>query len=323
MTTLPPGPWIFSIMPWDMRQEITLESHTGARSLDLSLLRVSKALNRECKDLLWGRNTFVYKPFEVFRHSEGASEKGLGPLACARRVAMHVDMTIGRDIDAVVMGLEALGYWSKSASLEEVTVIVVNERSKPFQERDPTVEKEMAHKASLEKVIRFRTGNLLTHLRGLQAVEISERGKECFQEYLSAFRDARDGCLAGIKRKMVVNTNFGMLTSQGRYKYLKEAFMDPNLLMTELNEAFGGELWIDGRLCFRDGERMRKAFQVSMDEDFSEALEAHRADLAVTAHDEGISTLPKAINTSNHNIRARAPWGQMLEVQASVLDLVE
>jgi hypothetical protein len=306
-----------------MRQEITLESHTGARSLDLSLLRVSKNLNRECKDLLWGRNTFVYKPFEIDRHTDGVL-KSFGPLASVRRVAVHVDMTIGgRDIKAVAQALEALGSWSKSGSLREVIVIVVNERRKPFQERDPVVEKQMVHKASLEKVIRFRTGNPTTSSRGLQAIEISEQAKECFQSYLTVFRDARDGCLAGIGRKMIVNTNFGKLSSQGQHRYLREALMDPNELMLELNEAFGGELWIDERLSFKDGEQRRKGFQRSLDEDCPEAVDADIADLAITAQDKGTSTAPKTIHAPSDDIRARTPWGYLLEVQASVLDLVE
>jgi hypothetical protein len=321
VTTLPPGPWIFSILPWDMRQEITLESHTGARSLDLSLLRVSKQLNRECKELLWGRNTFVYRPFEVYRHTDSALEKGLGPLAGARHIAMHVDMTIGNlDIEAVAGALEALGSWAKSGSLEEVIIIVVNERCKPFQERDPVVETKMAYKASLEKVIRFRTGNSFENPGGVHA---PEQAKECFQGYLSVFRDARDGCLADLKRKMIVNTNFGKLSSQGQHKYLRDAFMDPNELMMELNEAFGGELWVDGRLCFTDGKEIREAFQACLIHDSPAALEIERADLVVTTQDKGVSRTPKVIEIPSRGTTGRTPWGELLQVQASVLDVVE
>ena len=304
-----------------MRQEITLESHTGSRSLDLSLLLVSKQLNRECKDLLWGRNTVVYKPFEVYRHTDCVLGKGLGPLAAARRVAMRVDMTIGGlDIKAVAGALEALGSWSKSGSLEEVTIIVVNERRKPFKERDQIIEEEMAFKASLEKVIRFRTGSSLEGARGVNA---PEKAKGCFQGYLSALRDARDGCLADLKRKMIVNTNFGSLPSQEQHKYLREASMDPNELMMELNEALGGELWIDERLCFNDGEQVREAFKPYTNEGFPGALEVKGTDLVVAAQDDRISKIPKEIDSPSRGSGDRTPWGQLLEVHASVLDVVE
>ena len=240
---------------------------------------------------------------------------------------MHVDTTIGgRHIEAIAVALEALAKWSKLGSLEEVTLIVVNERRKPFRERDPDVEKQMAYKASLEKVIRSRTGNPLTSSRGLQAVELSEQAKACFQDYLSVFRDARNGCLADVKRSIVVNTNFGSLPTQGQHKYLKEALMHPNQLMMELDVAFGGQLWIDGRLCISDGEQIREAFKSPLDEHrCDEPLESERADSASLAtHEDTAVSRKRTISAGRTlDVRSRTAWRQLLEVRASVLDLVE
>ena len=286
--TLPPGPWVFSILPWDMRQEITLESHTGARILELSLFRVSKQLNAECKELLWGRNTVVCNPFEVQRHTDGLSGKVLGPLVSARHVAMHVDMTIGGlHMEGIARALKVLGKWSKSGSLKEITLIVVNERRKPFRERDDKEEKFLGYRASLERMIRYRTGT-----------DDIIQAQQCFQGYLSLFRDARDGCLADLRRKTVVNTNFDRLSSQDQRKYLREACMDPNCLMLELNEAFRGELWVDGTLSFKEGEQIRDAFQPSLDNGHSQGIEG--ADLVVTAEDARTSKTPEPAETSSH-----------------------
>ena len=324
VTTLPPGPWKFSILPWDMRQEITLESQTGLRNLDMSLLRVSKQLNSECRDILWGRNTVVYTPFEVYRHTEHVLQ-GLGPLVAARRVAMNIDMTIGRsDVKTVAGALKALGKWSKSGSLEEVTIIVVNERRKPFEERDPQIEQRMVYKTSLERIIRFKTGNLMENLPGVPASEAPSQAKRCFEGQLSALRDARNDCLAHLKRKMIVNTNFGRLSAQGQQKYLREAFMDPNKLMKELNEALGGELWIDGKLCFRNGEQVMNAFQTYQGNGYQDSRETERTYLGINTEDPGLSKTTTTADTSIRNPLGRTvPWGQLLEQQASVLDLVE
>jgi hypothetical protein len=307
-----------------MRQEITLASQTGSRNLDLSLLRVSKQLNEECKELLWGRNTVFYKQFDVYRHTNHLSETGLGPLAAARRVALHVGMTIGGiNTDTVAGALKALGSWSRAGSLEEVILIVVNERRKPFQERDIRTEQKMAYETSLERLIRLRTGKSSENLRGTSAYdETPEQVKACFQRYLSVLRDARDGSLAHLKRKMIVNTNFEKMSSQGQHKYLREALIDPNELMMELNEAFGGELWIDGRLWFQDGEQVREAFEACHEEDCLEVMGPHGAHLVVSQH-EGVSKIPKEIDPPLRATPDRTPWGQLLEVHASVLDVVE
>ena len=323
MTTLPPGPWLFSIMPWDMRQEITLQSHTGSPTLDLSLLRVSKQLNRECKEVLW-RNTVVYRPFEVYRHTNCISETRSGPLSAMRRVAIQIDMPIGPlDVDGFAWALKSLGNWSKYGSLEEVTIIVVNERRKPFEERDPKTEQQMAYKASLERVIRFRTGRSTENLPGIPASEAPEEAKRRFKGYLSALRDARDGCLSHLRRKIVVNTNFGRLLSHGQQRYLREALMDPNELMMELNKVFGGELWIDGKPCYTGGKQIMKAFQAFHMDDHSDSQEAKGANLIFFGQDQGVSNMMKPVDIPEPHIPGRAPWGQLLEEQASVLDVVE
>jgi len=207
--------------------------------------------------------------------------------------------------------------------LEEVTIIVVNERRKPFEERDPKTEQQMVYKASLERVIKFRTGKSTENLPGVPASEAPEEAKRRFKGYVSALRDARDGYLAHLKRKMVVNTNFGRLSSQGQQRYLREALMDPNELMMELNEALGGEIWIDGKPCYRDRKQIMNAFQSCQEDDRSDSPETEGADLVIATQDQGISTLPKSIDAPRRDIPGRTPWGQLLEEQASVLDVVE
>ena len=307
-----------------MRQEVTLESHTGLRNLDMSLLLVSKQLNSECMDILWGCNTVVYTPFEVHRHTEHVLQ-GLGPLVAARRVAMNIDMTVGGyDIKTVAGALEALGKWSQSGSLEEVTIIVVNERRKPFEERDPKTEQRMVYKTSLERVIRFKTGKSTETRPGVSPSEAPEHAKRCFQGYLSALRDARDGSLAHLRRKMVVNTNFGRLSAQGQQNYLREASMDPNELMKELNGALGGDLVVDGRLCYRNGEKIVDAFQTFQGISYQDLRETERTNFGNTEEDRAVSKANTVAETSDQNpFRRAVHWAQLLEQQASVFDLVE
>jgi hypothetical protein len=169
--------------------------------------------------------------------------------------------------------------------LEEVTIIVVNERRKPFEERDSQIEQRMVDKISLERAIRFKTGNLTENLPGVPASESPSQAKRCFEGHLSALCDARDDCLAYPKREMIVNTNFGRISAQGQQKYLQESFMDPTKLIKELNEALGGELWIDGRLCFRNGEQVMNTFQTCQGNVCQDSRETERTYLGINAED--------------------------------------
>jgi hypothetical protein len=77
---------------------------------------------------------------------------------------------------------------------------------------------------------------------------------------------------------------------------------------------------VDGRLCLSHEEQLRKAFQVSMDKGISE-VDAY--DSALIVHDGGISKQPSLNDGSPHKSRARATWGRLLEMQDSVLDMID
>ena len=99
--------------------------------------------------------------------------------------------------------------------------------------------------------------------------------------------------------------------------------MDPNELMMELNKAFGGELWIDGKPCYTSGKQIMKAFQAFHMDDHSNLQEAKVANLVGFGKDQGVAIIMKPIDIPEPHIPGRAAWGQLPEEQASVLDVVE
>jgi hypothetical protein len=82
--------------------------------------------------------------------------------------------------------------------------------------------------------------------------------REAFIETVRWFQEAsgKNGYLRKVRRKIVIDTkSFRYLQPSSPCRsFNKQSVLDENMpLLSQINKVFGGELWIDGVLCFKDG----------------------------------------------------------------------
>jgi hypothetical protein len=79
--------------------------------------------------------------------------------------------------------------------------------------------------------------------------------RKLFGEYLKVLRNSwgkYDGQWAGVKRKLEL-----------RVEYLRKQYIgDPKEMVKAMHSAFEGELWIDSRLCYKDGRKVLEPFKL-------------------------------------------------------------
>lgn len=93
-----------------------------------------------------------------------------------------------------------------------------------------------------------------------------------YWEWIILFRKAGkkgDAAYLGdkVKKVMTVNTAWDGWTYWEQKDWVNRLRHGDDVrameeLMEELNDNFGGELWVNGGLCYKDNERIRKAFEM-------------------------------------------------------------
>jgi hypothetical protein len=86
------------------------------------------------------------------------------------------------------------------------------------------------------------------------------RGVDEFKEMLSLrkYGESLDGRLyqdSSTWTRMAVNTGWPRFSHWGKQRWLREMLLDPSgidELLKEIHHSFGGMMYVDGRLCFRD-----------------------------------------------------------------------
>jgi hypothetical protein len=85
-------------------------------------------------------------------------------------------------------------------------------------------------------------------------------------EFLLRLKEAGDYLPAGLKRRIVLNTDWNDLSMPAKRAWLerRKEFYPQNLIQ-EIHERFGGEFWMDGKLCFKDHIEVENVFDVPPD----------------------------------------------------------
>ncbi|KAK2624915.1 hypothetical protein QTJ16_005284 [Diplocarpon rosae] len=83
---------------------------------------------------------------------------------------------------------------------------------------------------------------------------------------LRRYGEALDGRLyrdSSTWTRMVVNTGWPRFCHWGKQRWLRQMLLDPNgvnELLLEIHNAFGGQLYVDGLLCFKDHTQILEAY---------------------------------------------------------------
>lgn len=111
----------------------------------------------------------------------------------------------------------------------------------------------------------------------MRAKRAHDGGSMSFREYRGALKRAGggQGYLKGVERKIVLGTGWESMDAQARMETLKcargrgpyepryKALLDT---VRDLHDAFGGELWQDGKMCFKDHVQVAQPFELKVGE---------------------------------------------------------
>jgi len=189
--------------------------------ISLAFLGACKQIHMDCKDLLWTRHTFVFRDMDLLRVNSHQASFFQLPYRHIRHLEVNSDLLVG------FMGLimELLAKWVlQGAALRTFTV-------KVFLSRRP-------------RNLPYLSGSMVLHQLKVmgQLLEINTANSE--------------GCklaLQKLDRKLFITTKLE--------DYLRPVYrggVDFEKVVQEMHQAFGGELWIGEKLCWKDGEQVAR-----------------------------------------------------------------
>ena len=187
-----------------------------ARSL--SLLRTCKQIHRECKDIIWQHNQLgLREPTQLFRKFKDlARNKHIRHI---RQVKLHLELLDRDELEWMRDSLKPLADWSYMGRLESITLVTMWEK--------PTGIEEFKEVLNLRKYGESLDGRL--------------------------YRESNTWT------RMTVNTGWPRFTHWGKQRWLKQMLLDPSgisELLKEIHDTFGGELYVDECLCFKNHKQV-------------------------------------------------------------------
>jgi hypothetical protein len=228
-------------------EQIVLKRKSGNTSTHLNLLLSCKQVYFEFKDLVWKVNVFCCQErFTALKSSQQAWSlstsvssgvisgiSGIGQNI--RRLELHANLLPPTRNDLQLRN-DLIRRWSTEGSLKELTLAF------------PQPPEKHCCMASL-----------------LQAISNSSPSwtpmeRDTFVETVRWFQEAcgENGYLRKVKRKIVIDTkSFRCLQPSSPCRsFNKQSVLDENMpLLSQINRVFGGELWVNGVLCFKDGSK--------------------------------------------------------------------
>lgn len=199
----------------------------------LSLLQTCKQINHEAKDVLvFKHNTWVFSIYDLPWAIGGLDVKISHRM---QHVWLSYNLTNRSGLEDTFKSLEILSGWAQEAgNLRTVTLGVV---------------------AGMQDMHELMELRLFGEPEDLPNGEFNpDVGKKLFGEYLTVLRDSwgkHDAQWAGITKRLELRVN--RLNDSHVY--------EPREMVKEMHDAFGGELWVDGRLCYKDGKEILQPFK--------------------------------------------------------------
>jgi hypothetical protein len=213
----------FALLPFELPNII----HPGR--IRLSLLQTCKQVYQEAKDIVYEQNTLiVLNPYQLLRQYR---ELDTDLSHRVRNIWLGVDLAHRVSLKDTARALEVLSRWAEQArNLRTVTLNVISKKEDMHELMD----------------LRLFGEPDTTHTRG--------GFRDLFKEYLTVLRNSwgkYDEQWAGVKRKLELYIGHLNERSLGQ----------PGEMVKELHDSFGGELYIDGRLCYKDGTEVLQPFK--------------------------------------------------------------
>ncbi|CZR69499.1 uncharacterized protein PAC_19399 [Phialocephala subalpina] len=224
------------VFPREIRDQIytyALASNSGAVTLSpwtvevarsLSLLRTCKQIHRECKDIIWHHNRLdIREPTHLHRKFLALSKHR--HVRRIRQLKLCLEMMDRDELEWVASSARGLAEWCRVGRLESIALVTDWEKPRDLEE--------------FKEVLNLR------------------KYGECLDGRF--YRDSSTWT------RMVVNTGWPRFSHWGKQRWLKEMLLDPSgldPLLGEIHEVFGGQLYVDGTLCFDDRVQVVKSIEL-------------------------------------------------------------
>jgi hypothetical protein len=210
-------------------------------TLDLRLLQTCQQVYKECRALFWIENALHFSmngPYDELLHRQNLMER-------IHRIELKF-LLVPADTSAYILYFKQLGRWAEQGNLHEL-VLAVN---------------GMGTMSQFGQILRAR-----------KAQPVQRRDTLIIFDMLRQGREKTEGVLLVPRRKLDLRFGLQHTSAKVRHLWFKEhPAKDCEDALRDLHEHLGGELYVDGELCYKDNKRMRETFKVWEVETALEAL---------------------------------------------------
>lgn len=241
----------------------TYEVLTSEPVIRLKFLRTCSQIHLEARNVLWRCNSLAFPQGQsVYSHSRLQD-----PRFSYAIESVHLSINLlgprygaggsrygasGRMDGA----LKIFGKWARDGSLKSLTLTVLPEN------------KSDRGLVGLNKLLEiWRLGS------PAQAIPLDKTPYFAYLARLEELGEAGSYLPVHLKRKIVFDTNWDTVPVVLKREWIKsQGASRPQDMMRELHNKFGGEFWMDGKLCFKDRVEIERVFDIPPEEDIRPAL---------------------------------------------------
>jgi hypothetical protein len=227
-------------------------------TLDLRLLQTCQQVYKECRALFWVENALhlsMNGPYDELLpiHRRNLMER-------IHRIELKF-LLVPADIPAYILYFKQLGRWAEQGNLHEVVLAVAG----------------MGTMSQFGQILGARKMGTMSQvgqiLRARKAQPDQQRDTLIIFDMLRQGGEKTEGVLLVPRRKLDIRFGFQHTSAKVRQLWFKEhTANDCEDALRDLHEHLGGELYVDGELCYKDNKRIRETFKVWEVETALEAL---------------------------------------------------
>ncbi|KAM3089490.1 hypothetical protein ACMFMG_001078 [Clarireedia jacksonii] len=217
----------------------------------IGLLSTCTQIYYEAQHILWKQNSLGLWPSDVFCNWIDLSERAFENV---QHVEVNLDLTDVDDVKWAEKAFKRLSSWSVKGSLRRVTI-------NPM--REERMKLDVRWMQRVEEAIDMRRKNE-QEPSGKSVVGQSLR---LYGRWMTLLREAggNEGYLGkDVETKVVITTCWDKWKREDQSSWLQKRrsgdAAQMEAVMADFNEAFGGELWANGELCYKDKQRIRRVF---------------------------------------------------------------
>ncbi|RDW91247.1 hypothetical protein BP5796_02412 [Coleophoma crateriformis] len=210
-------------------------------AIGLQLLKTCKQIYEESRDILWQLNTYGIDTSWDLADFSMCPPLLVGQSIRSLEFGIHYptgsEFAKGLKVQRMEKIFERFGEWSEHGSLAAVRLHLVQDFDKVML---------------LGRISPINSSIVRSH-----------------RFFLAALTTARTVSLRNVHRDLALKSSWPRLTAEQRMLWTKVQnakednphwVFTPNRFLRDVHSAWGGELWLDGELCARNGRTIRKPF---------------------------------------------------------------